>query len=876
MQKKRWQQIEEIFNRAAVLPAAERRKFIEDLCRADEDLCREVLALVEADDEDAGFLDEPVFSLGARLLDARDALEENAEFASYRIRKLLGKGGMGAVYLARDTRLERLVALKILPPALIENAESVARFRQEARAASAISHPNVAHIYEFGEEKNRYFLAMEYVEGKTLRELLKENLIDFESAADIARQIAEALAATHKRGVIHRDIKPENVIISESGLVKVLDFGLAKLDAPTAETSLVSLETTPGMIIGTTAYMSPEQVRGQALDARTDLWSLGVVLFEMLAGERPFTGATASDVQAAILLKDAPVSDLPTDIALIVGKLLKKDVGARYQTAADFLSDLHRLKSETGRNEPIPGGASFAGDLPEDDFSKRGKRGKFLKFLAPSAIFVAAVFSMIYFNVAGRFFAPSAKPAPPQKIAVAENRIESIAVLPFRVDGTDEELKLLSQGLAEDLTRSLGSLKTVRVTSYASARRISDTDGLAETGARLNAKSLLRGRLEYTGNEISVSVELFNASDGAVLWSERLNAAADDLLKLRNALTQIIVNQFQKISGVKFLRLALTDYGTRSNEAFRAYLEGKYGGNQSNSEGRQRAAKNLERAVALDPQYALAHAALADAYNLLGTWYGVKPDYYQPLAEKTLEKALAIDPNLAEARTTLAKIKMDFHRDWTAAEREFQKAIELNPNYALAHHWYGEVYLSAMGRYDEALRELELARQLNPLSSGILTALAWTHLGKKDYQKAIEICDEAAALNPSDDSAHSYKAMALMKLGRFAEAIETAQKASSGNEPVELGVIYALSGRAAEAREILRRLEKSPDASPYDFAVIYGALGEKKRAFALLEKQLETNSVDLLSIRPDPLLDSLRDDARFAVIEGKLNLPTIN
>ena len=317
------------------------------MCRNEPELCREILLLLEADGLENSFLDEPIFSLGAKILEA-DELLKDSEFASYRIKKLLGRGGMGAVYLVEDVRLERPVALKILPASLEANAESVQRFRQEARAASAISHPNVAHIYEFGEASERYFLAMEYVEGKTLREMLKENSIEFSKALDIALQITDALIATHKRHIVHRDIKPENIIIAENGLVKILDFGLAKLNSPQVsaedEKKLASLETIPGMIIGTTAYMSPEQVRGLSLDVRTDLWSLGVLLFEMLAGKRPFVGETSSDVQAAILLKDAPLLDLPTEAGLIVGKLLKKNIGERYQSAEELLPDLQNLK----------------------------------------------------------------------------------------------------------------------------------------------------------------------------------------------------------------------------------------------------------------------------------------------------------------------------------------------------------------------------------------------------------------------------------------------------------------------------------------------------------------------------------------------------
>ena len=509
-------------------------------------------------------------------------------------------------------------------------------------------------------------------------------------------------------------------------------------------------------------------------------------------------------------------------------------------------------------------------NLLETNFLSRKSNLGFLKFFLPLVVFIIVGFSAVYFSGGFKFFQSVDNSANPSKYIPAE-QIESLAVLPFETETKNEEIRLLSEGLAEDLTRNFGSLKTIRVISYSSARQMRQINDLTEIKNRLNVKNLLRGRIEQNGNEIVVAVEFINLDSGAILWSEKLNANADDLLKVRNALTHIIANEFQKISGGN--RLILTDYGTRSNEAFRAYLEGKYGKVRSNADDARRAAEYFERAVRLDPQYALAYVALADNYNLLGTWYGIKPDYYQPLAEKTLEKALLIDNNLAEAHTTLAKIKMDFHHDWAATEREFQKAIELNPNYALAHHWYGEVFLSAMGRYDESIRELETAHRLNPLSSGILTALAWTYLGKKDYKRAIELCDAALKINPSDDSVYSYKAMALMKLERYGEAIETAKKSSSDDESTELGVIYALSGRTAEAREVLKKMQKNPDASPYSFAVIYGALGEKDRAFELLEKQLKTNSVDLLSIRLDPLLDSLRDDKRFGEIEKKLNLP---
>lgn len=369
MQEDRWQQIKEIFNRAAVLPARERQKFVESLCENDAELCREVLLLIESDSAKNSFLHEPVFALGAAILenDFLDLLKRET-FADYKLKKLLGRGGMGAVFLAEDTRLARAVAVKVLPASIAERAEAVARFRQEARAASGVAHQNIAHIYEFSQTDGRYFLAMEYVRGRTLRELIKEKLLDETRAVDFAVQIAGALAAAHKSGIVHRDIKPENVIVTENNLIKVLDFGLAKLTDSAAEfNQTASLDTIPGMIVGTTAYMSPEQVRGQHLDHRTDLWSLGVVLFEMLAGERPFTGETASDIQAAILLRDAPLQALSSEAALIVGKLLKKDLTERYESANYLAADLKDLQRSSELNRQGSSGEFSARKVLSDD-----------------------------------------------------------------------------------------------------------------------------------------------------------------------------------------------------------------------------------------------------------------------------------------------------------------------------------------------------------------------------------------------------------------------------------------------------------------------------------------------------------------------------
>ncbi len=868
MRENRWQQIEEVFNRAAVLPVAERQKFIEEVCQDDTELCREVLVLIESDGQENSFLNEPVFLLGAEILENDSlALLKQEQFADYRLKKLLGRGGMGAVFLAEDTRLQRLVAVKVLPFSVAEKAEAVSRFRQEARAASAVAHQNIAHIYEFSQTDGRYFLAMEYVRGRTLRELIKENLIDERRALDFALQIASALQSAHKSGIVHRDIKPENIIVTEDNLVKVLDFGLAKLtDVSEAFNKAESLDTIPGMIIGTTAYMSPEQVRGQHLDQRTDVWSLGVVLYEMLAKIRPFRGDTPSDLQAAILRdKILPLAadvKFSREFSALIKKSLQKDRLRRLQTASDFITEAKPLHNLLAQIEPQTNWQT---------------RDWIFNALVPLMVVIGGFYGASEFTDYFSVRPTNQNVASP---AVINKQIGSLVIPPFQNMTNDAEFNFLSEGLAEDLTRSLGSLNRMPVISYSSARKIKNSGDLQTVKTTLPVDSILRGRVERDGEHIYINLELIDLNSEITLWQQRFNAPTNDLLKLRNSLTIVVVNEFQNLTGGE-KQLAANDYGTRNNAAFLKYLEGKYAPDRSTEKGVRRSIEPLKKAIELDPNYALAYVALADSYNLLGTWYGEKPGFYQPLAKKTIEKALAIDADLSEAHTTLAKIKMDYDRDFTGAEREFRRAIELNPNNALAHYWYGEVYLSAMGRLDESLRELETARRLNPLSSGILTALAWTYIGKKDYEQAINLCDAASSLNAADDGADSFKSMALMKLGRYDEAIAILQKTDeSGEGGSELAVIYAASGQTEKAQKILHRLEQksntNQDVSPYNLAVIYAALGDRNRAFALLEKQAQSKSVDLLSMRIDPLLDSLRDDARFAALETKLGLPVFS
>ena len=902
MQKERWQKIGEIFERAIALPPDERHRFVGEVCRDDGGLCRELLVLIDADRAAASFLDEELYTLGLECLKSEDDFPAETQLAYYRLKKLLGRGGMGVVYLAEDTRLERLVALKILTSPFAADALNVERFRQEARTASAISHQNVAHIYDFGEADDRFYLAMEYVRGETLRAFLKAGRLDAAAAVDIALQITEALAATHRQGIVHRDIKPENVIITESGLVKVLDFGVSKLlglatpdwSLQTAKASLV--HTTPGMVMGTIGYISPEQLQNKKVDFRADIWSVGVCLYEMLAGRRPFEGATAEEIGEAISTKE-PVLSFPSVAAEqeklvknIIAKALSKNAGGRYESASALADELRELKK---RIEPVER-AAFIDPANENRRAKNrepGERISDFRFLTRTReiwtgqslsrkvlLSTAAVGLMTFgLGISAQYFE---QPQAGERSSVAipaKKKLRALAVLPFENKTADPKMDFLAMGLADDLIRNLGRADAFSVTSLATTQKIREKNiSRGEIKQNLKIETLLEGEIKVENTVLYIETRLIDLTDERPLWTEKLSIPDGEPLKLRNALTLLLSNKLQE-SEDSAKKLVFAEYPTADNEAYRLYLEGKFGRREMTVGELKRLIGSLEQSVARDPDYTLALIALAENYNLLGTFMGQQPEYYQPKAEATLKRALALDESLSEAHTLLGKIEMDFHRDWAASEREFARAIEADPNNAQAHHWYGEVFLSAMGRLDESVAELETAHRLNPLSTGVLTGLAWAHIGKGDYGKAIELCDRAQTINPNDNDVYQYRAQALFKLDRFDEAVREMNEAIRRDPETTRyyalkAVFLAAGGRREEAARFLAEIKTKP-SSRYSQAIVENALGNRDRAFELLNMELQTKSVDLLSIGIDPLLDTMRGDPRFRRIEKLMNLP---
>ncbi len=867
MQENHWQQIETIFNEAALLPMAERKTLVRRHCAGDEELYREVWRLIEDDTEEDEFLQEPIFTLGAQIIE-NDFLEmpEKAEFASYKLQILLGRGGMGAVYLAQDTRLNRPVALKLLPKTFAENSDAVLRFQQEACAASNVAHQNIAHIYEFASNEGRYFLAMEYVRGRTQRELIKEKSINLEKAVDYAMQIASALAAAHRNGIIHRDIKPENIIVTEEGLIKVLDFGLAKFLESTDANSQASnsLESITGVIMGTTAYMSPEQIRGQTLDGRTDIWSLGVVLYEMLGGKRPFEGDTPSDCSASILKTDLPditaeIKNVPSQLQRIVERALAKKREERYQKADDLLADLKSLRRESDLQAALelsssPDFQKARTDPSQTISSAEHKSIEFKRHKLSIGIISAA----LILSVAAAFYFSN---------VYRKDKISSIAVLPFVNVGGDANTEYLSDGISESLINSLSRLSGVKVIARNSAFKFKgkDTD-LQETAKALGVETILTGRIARQADDYLINVALVDARDGTQMWGEQYARRANDLLRVQSDISREIADKLRvHLNGAQEQQLAKRE--TVNPQAYELLLKGRFYWNKGGTENRKKSIEYTNQAIAADPNYATAYADLSISYTLLISNGVLDPEEFTPKALEAARRALELDNNLAEAHLALAWIKLN-EWDWAKSDQEYERAVELNPNLARAHDGYAYC-LSFVGRHNEAVEESRRAKVLDPISLVTTADAGNVRYLARQYDEAIAELNNALELDPNFATTYVYFGYVYTAKGTYPEAIASYQKAielsgDTTSRLIFLGAAYAKAGETDKAREILNQLETGKEyVSPCELAILYSALGEREQAFASLEKAYAAHDLQMQYIGVDPAFDALREDARF-------------
>jgi serine/threonine protein kinase len=877
----RWQELKQIFQSALERNPAERSAFLNQACAGDPALRSEVESLISSHDQ-AGDSIEAMAAEAATEMLADERAIVGKLLGHYKVLNRIGRGGMGEVFLAQDTALGRKVALKLLRSDFTSNEERLRRFRQEAQAASALNHPNILTIHEIGQDDTLHFMATEYVEGETLREHISRARMTLGQVLDVAVQVANALAAAHQAGIIHRDIKPENIMLRTDGYVKVLDFGLAKLTStktvPTAAPTLPKVETEPGVVMGTFSYMSPEQARGLAVDARTDIWSLGAMIYEMAAGRQPFEGETASDVMSLILQKEPlPLAhawpEVPVELERIVRKALRKDREERYQTIKDLLIDLRNLRKEleleaemersappaTSRVLGSGQSAAAAHSSSSDKYIvteiKQHKRGTAI-FILATLISVIAIFASFHFLNSNK-------------------TINSLAVLPFVNATADPNTEYLSDGITESLINNLSRLPHMKIMSRSSVVRYKGKETDVQTiGRELGVEAVLTGRVMQRNDELSISIELVDARDNSHIWGEQYNRKLSDILAVQEAISREVSEKLRvQLTGEEKKRLRKA--ATENPEAYQLYLKGRYYLSKRTDEGLKKAIEYFNQTIEKDPSYALAYSGLADSNMYL---MHLSPREAFLRAKEAATKALEIDDNLAEAHTSLAIVKM-YEWDWAATEREFKRALDLNPSEAEAHHQYSH-YLNTVGRTHESLVESLRALELDPLSLPLNAHLAWHYLYARQYDPAIEQCRKTIEMDANYPPAHGFLALAYEQKGMHQEAIAEFQKTitllgDSVQTRAELGHAYAVAGKKEEALKImdeLKALSKETYVSSYDVAMIYVGLDQKDQAFDWLQKAYQER-FGIRYLKVDPRLDPLRSDPRFPDLVRRVGLP---
>ncbi|MDX6709468.1 MAG: eukaryotic-like serine/threonine-protein kinase [Blastocatellia bacterium] len=817
----------------------------------------------------------------------------------YEILSQIGAGGMGEIYLARDTtELDRAVAIKVLSPELAADAERLRRFIQEAKTASSLNHHNIVTIYEIGETDSTRFIAIEYIEGETLRQRMARSFPSLRESLNISIQIASALAAAHRAGVVHRDVKPENVMIREDGMVKVLDFGLAKpMDQverqPSADSEAATRafrNTAPGMIVGTVQYMSPEQARGLPVDERTDIWSLAVILYEMMAGRVPFAGETTSDVIANILTKEPVALKLVPEEATkrlneILRRALVKDREERYLHVSDLLIDVRRLRLQLSSESEIEGiqtpdvddwltvGTGHqSGTLSDEKGGARhtsSARAIFNRMklhrrgvlLGLGAIIVALLALVAYF-----FHSPS-----------HARGTTSVAVLPFTNMSGNSETEYLSDGISDGLINSLSQLPQLTVIARSSSFKFKGKEvDLQKAANALGVQVIVSGRVVQLGDQLQVSAEMVDVGSNRQLWGEQYTRQATDLLAVQEDIAREIADKLRlHLSGAQEQQLARR--GTANPQAYELLLKGRFYNNKGATENWKTAVEYYRQAVDADPNYALAYAELADSYWRLIVTSNLDPKEWTPKAEALAQKSLELDEGLAEAHLAQANFKNNAW-DWASAGREYHRAIELNPNLARARGQYAS-YLVLMERYDEAIAEANRARELDPLSLRINVNVGFALFFARRYDEATDSLAKSLELDHKYALAHVILGHTNTAKGMYPEAIREYREAimlgdDSPSTQIYLGAAYARAGERENAQAVLRRLETSKEyVAPGELAILYTALGERDQAFAAFERAYTAHDLQLQFLGADPSFDSLSGDPRFQDLMKRVGLP---
>ena len=929
MTPERWQKIDSLLQAALGREPRERARFLDEACKGDDELRKEVESLL-ASSENESFLTVPALKDTAAPIDDPTGMI-GRRIGFYQILSPLGTGGMGEVYLAEDTRLGRKVALKILPSFYTRHEQRLRRFQQEARTASSLNHPNIITIFDIGELDSIHFIATEYIDGETLRAALSRRRLSLCEVLDIAIQIASALEAAHAAGIAHRDIKPENIMLRGDGILKVLDFGLAKLtEVRNAERGMRNEEnaaiphsalrtphfqTDPGTRMGTANYMSPEQARGREVDARSDIFSFGVVLYEMIARRKPFRGETISHVLVSILEKDPPPlsqhqPETPAELQRIVSKALRKDREERYQAIREMLVDLKDLRQELAlqlrleRSAPLESKdeeTNICGDeettvhvsyqtekvadarptliaeiISGDDLvaekSAAIEELEERKTGAERKKRIIAAWAMVCLTMVGLIIAAYYLLRDREEPA---SQAKSLAVLPFKPLATDSRNEYLEMGMAETLISRLSKLRQITVRPISAVSKYTGLQQDAvEAGRQLNTQYVLDGSVQKLGDSLRVTVRLLDTKDGRVIWSEQFDEKAADIFKVQDSISERVAKDLA-VRITETERQRLRKHSTESAEAYELYLKGRAYLSQANPESGYKAHDSFSHAIVLDPNYAPAYAGLSDVFNLASDNF-LAPSFALPKAKEYALKALEADESLDEAHLSIAQAKWWGDWDKQGAEAEYKRTLELNPNYALAHLAYGR-FLTQQSRFEEAIGQLRLAQELDPQSVWIRYEMGWIYYCGRQYEKAIAFYREALSLDMNSAQTHRRIGLALAQLGMLEESMSEIRKALEiRDDPAyysDLGWLYAKLGKKSEAQNALNKLQemsKRRYISPYYVAKVYAGLGDKERVFEFLEKAYQAHSDRLLDIQTDPVFDEFRGEPRFSNLTRRL------
>lgn len=788
--------------------------------------------------------------------------------AHYRILKKLGAGGMGEVYLALDTKLDRKVAIKVIRADTVIEEQLKKRLIREAQAAAKLDHPNICSIYDVNEAGPLTFIVMQYIEGETLAQAMEREPLTLSAALAIAEQAAEGLSEAHAHGIIHRDIKPQNMMLTQRGQLKILDFGLAKQvvssDSVESEAPTATLLSTPGHVVGTMPYMSPEQVQGDPLAPSSDVFSLGVMLYEMLAGKHPFRDKSAAVTMSRILLGEPIPTDkfqtqVSPELQTLLSKMLRKDKATRYQNAEELLTDLRLLPSpQTVNNTQVE---KPAAPITSNSISKRTITK--LAFAAGAVVLVLAAIA-----ISGWF---------------TTDQTESLAILPFTYTSSDPQLiansdrEYISDGLTESIINNLSQLSSLKVIARSSVFRYKGKDlDVQAIGRELNVRSVLVGQVKQEGDDLRIGVELMDVQGNRSVWGDTYQRKTGDIQNVQQEIARNVSEKLRvKLTGAD--QSHLTKTYTANGEAYQAYLKGRYHWNKRTDEGFKQAIGFFQEAIKKDPSYALAYTGLADCYTLRSD-YGFLPSQEgYALAKGAVTLALKYDDSLAEAHTSLASIMAVMDWDWQGAENEYRRAIQLNPNYPTAHHWYG-AQLILQGRMNEALHELRTAQQLDPLSLGINKDLAVAFIYARDYNGALQQCEKTLEIEPTFLMMSTYKAQVYQLQQKYSDAtaeLERAHAAAPADAEIAYGLAqaYALTGNKDEAQKLANELSQPGKAFlPKEAAYLYLLLGDKERAIAILQKAAENHIMAVAELKMDPRLGELRNDARVGEILRKIGL----